>query len=67
MCCRVWVIVGSAVTVALSPCRVQVKQEQGDGDGPTEPAVPIPGLDLVDMDVDEAMLVEESESGCGII
>ncbi|KAK2184317.1 hypothetical protein NP493_270g02007 [Ridgeia piscesae] len=39
---------------------VQVKQEQGDGDGPTEPAVPIPGLDLVDMDVDEAELVEEN-------
>ena len=42
-------------------CRVDVKQEPLDEGVPIEPGVPIPGLDLVEMDIDEANLVEESK------
>ena len=38
-----------------------MKQEPLDGDVPIEPGVPIPGLDLVEMDIDDANLVEESK------
>ena len=43
-----------------------MKQEELEGDVPVEPAVPIPGLDLVDMDIEEANLVEESKFVCSI-